>query len=111
MTAIMSLRPFALCLTGVVLATSALADELFDQGKAVFTREAQPSCSLCHTLADAGATGTIGPNLDQLRPNEERVRLAVTGGVGIMPPFADSLSEAQIRAVAYYVATATGAGD
>ena len=23
-----------------------------------------PSCASCHTLADAGSTGTIGPNLD-----------------------------------------------
>ncbi|MGN6169441.1 MAG: cytochrome c oxidase subunit II, partial [Solirubrobacteraceae bacterium] len=32
-------------------------------GKAVFTGSS--GCSTCHTLAAAGATGTIGPNLDQ----------------------------------------------
>jgi cytochrome c oxidase subunit II len=31
-------------------------------GKAVFTGSA--GCSTCHTLAAAGATGTVGPNLD-----------------------------------------------
>jgi cytochrome c oxidase subunit 2 len=30
-------------------------------GKAVF---ASAGCSGCHTLAQAGATGTVGPNLD-----------------------------------------------
>src|SRR6185503_13201000 len=35
-------------------------------GKAVFTGAA--GCSGCHTLKDAGATGNVGPNLDQLKP-------------------------------------------
>ena len=36
-------------------------------GKAVFLANPdpkKPSCATCHTLADAGAKGTIGPNLD-----------------------------------------------
>jgi cytochrome c oxidase subunit II len=35
-------------------------------GKALFTSGASPACASCHTLADAGATGTIGPNLDKV---------------------------------------------
>lgn len=97
------------CLVAGSFALPVQADGLLEQGLAVFTRQASPSCTLCHTLAHAGATGAIGPDLDQLRPTEERVRRAVTGGVGIMPPFADSLSPEQIRAVAHYVATVTGA--
>jgi mono/diheme cytochrome c family protein len=37
---------------------SELGSEL---GKEVFTAIAQPPCGACHTLADAGTTGTTGP--------------------------------------------------
>src|SRR3954451_1663097 len=33
--------------------------------KTIFTKSANPACASCHTLSDAGATGTIGPNLDK----------------------------------------------
>jgi mono/diheme cytochrome c family protein len=77
-------------------------------GKQVFLEIAQPSCSICHGLADAGATGDIGPNLDELQPSEERVATAVGKGGDIMPAFGDTLSEEQIEAVAHYVATVAG---
>ncbi len=80
----------------------------FDKGKQVFTQEAQPSCTICHTLADAGSAGAIGPDLDELKPTMEQVVNAVTSGVGVMPAFNESLSEEQINAVAHYVATVTG---
>ncbi|WP_246166625.1 c-type cytochrome [Marinobacter salinexigens] len=86
---------------------SAFSDELAEKGKLVFTQQAQPSCTICHTLADAGAAGAIGPNLDELRPTEEQVRNAVTTGVGVMPSFSETLSEEQIRAVARYVSSVT----
>ena len=39
-------------------------------GKTLFTDAAQPTaCKSCHTLADAGATGTTGPNLDEVVPD------------------------------------------
>lgn len=85
----------------------ASADELAEKGKLVFTMEAKPSCTICHTLADAGAAGAIGPNLDELHPSEEQVRNAVTTGVGVMPSFSEILSEEQIRAVAHYVSSVT----
>ncbi len=78
-----------------------------EQGKQVFTREAQPSCTVCHALADAGSSGAIGPDLDQLKPSREQVINAVTGGVGIMPAFGESLSDEQIQAVADYVVAVT----
>jgi mono/diheme cytochrome c family protein len=34
-------------------------------GKQIFTAVADPACSTCHTLAEAGATGTLGPDLDE----------------------------------------------
>jgi sulfite dehydrogenase len=76
-------------------------------GKAVFVERAQPSCGICHTLADAGTGGEIGPVLDQLKPDASRVKAAVTGGVGAMPAYADLLSAEEIDAVAQYVASAT----
>jgi sulfite dehydrogenase len=42
-----------------------------------------------------------------LKPSAERVRKAVTGGPGTMPAY-DSLTPAQIEAVARYVAEAAG---
>jgi cytochrome c6 len=77
-----------------------------DLGKQVFTTIAQPPCALCHTLAAANATGEIGPSLDELKPDEEKVRRAVENGVGNMPPFGEALSKEQIDAVAKFVATA-----
>ena len=35
-------------------------------GKQIFTASAQPPCASCHTLAEANATGTVGPDLDQV---------------------------------------------
>jgi len=73
-------------------------------GKAVF---ASAGCKGCHTLKAAGATGTIGPNLDQLKPDEARVVRQVTNGGKIMPPFKASLSAKQIQDVAAFVYTST----
>ena len=74
-------------------------------GKDVF---ATAGCVSCHTLADAGASGTIGPNLDQARPPAELVVERVTNGQGAMPSFKASLSEQQIQDVAAYVSSAAG---
>ena len=105
------LRAISLCagpLFGALLASSASAQDpaIFERGKQVFTSEAQPQCAICHTLADAGASGEIGTNLDDLKPTEDQVRLAVHGGVGVMPAYRETLSEEQIEAVAQYVAKA-----
>jgi mono/diheme cytochrome c family protein len=74
-------------------------------GKKVFT---SAGCSGCHTLKDAGATGTTGPNLDQLKPPKARVVKQVTNGGKIMPPFKSSLSQQQIDDVASYVSSVAG---
>ena len=74
-------------------------------GKAVFT---SAGCVGCHTLADAGATGTVGPNLDDAKPDNELVVTRVTKGMGGMPPFAGQLTDQQIADVAAYVTQATG---
>lgn len=76
-----------------------------DDGKQVF---AFAGCGSCHTLADAGSTGTIGQNLDESKPPRELVVERVTNGKGAMPSFEDGLSREQIEAVADYVSSVAG---
>jgi len=73
-------------------------------GKDLFAK----NCSTCHTLADAGATGKVGPNLDQLRPGPDLVQHQVTNGGGGMPAFGNKLSQDQIKQIAAYVSGAAG---
>jgi mono/diheme cytochrome c family protein len=73
-------------------------------GKTIFTQ----NCGSCHTLADAGTSGTIGPNLDEAKPSVQLATDRVTNGKGVMPSFKGRLSEQQIRAVAEYVANNAG---
>lgn len=95
-------------LFGTVQAADAATDDArYQLGRKVFTEQAQPSCTLCHSLQDAGASGAIGPDLDQLKPNPERIMAAVRGGVGVMPAFGALLSAEQIEAVAHYVSQVT----
>jgi mono/diheme cytochrome c family protein len=74
-------------------------------GKEVF---ASAGCGSCHTLKDAGSTGTIGPNLDEVKPDLQLALERVTNGKSPMPAFKDSLTEQQIADVAAYVVQATG---
>jgi mono/diheme cytochrome c family protein len=73
-------------------------------GKQVFETA---GCKSCHTLKDAGATGTVGPNLDQKKPPLDLVIDRVTNGKGVMPSFSGQLTEKQIADVAAYVVQAT----
>lgn len=74
-------------------------------GKNVF---ATAGCVSCHTLADAGATAAIGPNLDAAKPSYDKAVERVTNGMGVMPPFKDTLSAQQIQDVAAYVSSVAG---
>jgi len=73
-------------------------------GEAIF---ASAGCGGCHTLAAAGSTGTVGPNLDEAKPSLELAVDRITNGQGGMPSFEGQLSEEQIQAVAEFV---TGGG-
>jgi len=73
-------------------------------GKQIF----KSRCASCHTLRDAGATGTVGPNLDQLKPPFAVAQKQVIRGGGVMPAFKGVLTDAQIRAVAKYVSANAG---
>lgn len=73
-------------------------------GEAVFTA----NCAGCHTLEAAGASGQVGPDLDELQPDADRVAEQVRNGGGGMPAFADQLTDEEIQAVADYVAENAG---
>ncbi|HET8895391.1 MAG TPA: c-type cytochrome [Gaiellaceae bacterium] len=65
-------------------------------------------CTGCHTLAAAHSTGTVGPNLDTLKPDYRAVTAQVTNGGAAMPAFKSSLTSQQIADVAAYVVKSTG---
>jgi cytochrome c oxidase subunit 2 len=89
-------------------------------GKTLFTDAAQPTaCASCHTLADAGATGTTGPNLDEVVPDLSDAEIKesiedpdakITEGFqpGLMPRYGDSLSEKQVDALVKYLKEVAG---
>src|SRR5829696_2211111 len=64
-------------------------------------------CGGCHTLAAAGSSGSVGPNLDDAKPEKSLIVDRVTHGQGAMPSFGDQLSEKEIADVAQYVFQST----
>jgi uncharacterized membrane protein len=105
--------PAAVAVAGIVLAIAIKPD---DESGATTTGNvsvgrvtfAKSGCGTCHTLADAGATGHVGPNLDAARPPASLVVERVTDGKGRMPSFRGELSETNIADVAAYVAAVAG---
>jgi mono/diheme cytochrome c family protein len=63
------------------------------------------TCGGCHTLSDAGTSGGIGPNLDELKPSHDQVLKALATGPGVMPD--KLLSGAEAEAMAGYVSSVT----
>ena len=92
-------------LAPVMVAHAFAAEKKAELGRELFKELASPPCAVCHTLADAKSEGSIGPNLDELKPDKNRVKAAVSGGLGAMPAY-DSLSENEIDAIASYVSSA-----
>lgn len=96
---------FAIANLGTI--SIAAADNL-EEGKKLFMTDAQPmACAICHALEDASATGNIGPDLDDLRPDADRIHKVLIEGMGAMPAFGDSLSQEQRDAIVDYVISAT----
>ena len=56
------------------------ADELFNKGKEVFLGAG--NCAACHMLSDAGSNAMVGPNLNEIRPDIQRIIMAVRNGIG-----------------------------
>ena len=94
-----------------------------EAGKSVF---AANGCASCHTLQEAGATGTVGPDLDKLpayakqagKPLEDFVRESIVDPnayvqpgfpKGVMPPFA-TLPKDQLDALVQFLVTSSTGG-
>lgn len=79
---------------------------LVAEGKTVFSA----NCGSCHTLKAAGTSGEVGPNLDELEPDDATVEKQVINGGGGMPAFGKegTLNPEEIKAVAAYVSTEAG---
>jgi mono/diheme cytochrome c family protein len=86
-------------------AKKASATAAASSGEAIFL---DAGCGGCHTLAAAGTSGGAGPNLDDLKPDVGTVETAVRSGTGSMPAFEGRLYDAEIEAVAEYVAGNAG---
>ena len=88
-------------------------------GKELFTQKAEPACGSCHSLADASASGTIGPNLDKVLKGKDEayIRQSIVEpeavvekgfGEGIMPEtYGESLSKEEVDALVAYLAKVT----
>ena len=86
------------------LIIQANADELFNNGKEIFLEAG--NCAACHTLANAGSNAMVGPNLNEIRPDIQRIIMAVRNGIGVMPAMEGILSDQEIEAVSHYVSIA-----
>jgi len=102
---VVAVGAIALAATPAVLAAPAAGDPA--AGKQIFLKS---GCGSCHTLKAAGATGTVGPNLDTVKPSYDRVVQLVTNGRNGMPPFNGTLTARQIGDVAAFVAQTAGGG-
>ncbi len=100
--------PSALVLVAGILVLAACgggektAQQQQSPGAKVF---AETGCGGCHSLSAARSSGTIGPSLDALKPDSERVARQVTSGGRGMPAFGGQLTKQEIADVAEYVAT------
>ena len=99
------LRRILLILLFLTFSSSVFADDKMVLGLDIYNNKAQ--CGVCHTLQAAGSTGTIGPNLNQLKPQMSQIIAAVTNGIGVMQAWEGILTYEEIEAVAYYVFNST----
>ena len=89
----------------MIFISTANADDKMSLGLEIYNEKAM--CGTCHTLQAAGSNGDIGPNLDMLKPQIPQIILAVTNGIGVMPPWEGILTKEEIEAVAHYVFNST----
>ena len=89
----------------LTLCNTVLADTKMDLGLDVYNNKAE--CGACHTLQAAGSEGQIGPDLDLLKPQMNKIIAVVTNGIGVMQAWEGILSYEEIEAVAYYVFQST----
>jgi mono/diheme cytochrome c family protein len=88
-------------------APGAAGEASSNPGATAFASDA--GCGSCHTMADAGTNGNVGPNLDNAKPSYEEALTVITNGRGGMPAFKGQLDENQIKCLAGYISTYSGA--
>lgn len=61
-------------------------------------------CASCHALADAGATGHVGPAFDGNAALTKEFTIGrITGGQGAMPGFGGLMTDEEIATLADYI--------
>jgi mono/diheme cytochrome c family protein len=100
----LALAGIALPLVGAFAADEqpavALSAEQVTKGRQMFTDN---GCIACHTLADAGAAGTVGPSFDgDTSLDKSRAVNVISNGQGPMPNFS-WLGEEDIDLIAAYI--------
>jgi cytochrome c oxidase subunit II len=88
------------------------------QGKELFTQQ----CGSCHTLADAGTDGQVGPNLDEVLQGADAefimesivnpsAEIAEGFEDGVMPTnYSETFTDPQLEGLVEYLQQATGGG-
>ncbi|MGI8920738.1 MAG: hypothetical protein ACR2HD_03550 [Solirubrobacteraceae bacterium] len=105
----MTFTVFIVVFAGIGIAIPTLVIAGAHRSRESTARTFASTCGTCHTLARAGATGTVGPNLDQLKPTVMRVQNALAlGGTGDGRMPAGLLQGAQAVQMAQFVASVAG---
>ena len=101
--------PVAETVVGTLPTTTAPAGPKLPEGDAGAGKNdfASAGCGGCHVLKEAGASGTVGPNLDELAPDLAAIQEQVLNGGGGMPPYKGQLSDQQIADVSQFVYDST----
>ena len=99
------MKNFLLTLLIIFFYNNALADDKMTLGLEIYNNKAM--CGTCHSLKAAKSIGSIGPNLDQLKPQLDQIIYAVTNGIGVMPAWDGILTPEEIKAVAYFIFNST----
>jgi len=81
-------------------AEDAKPTDLVETGRELFNTW---SCSACHALTDAGASGAVGPTLDNPGLTRDVIVGRINMGGGPMPAFAGQIPDADIGKLADYI--------
>jgi mono/diheme cytochrome c family protein len=102
----------AAILLAALLLTSCAGDKAASKGDPVAGKQlfAASGCSGCHTFKAAGSSGTTGPDLDTANPSTTKVMQQLSKPGGLMPSFADKLSEEQKGDLAAFVGAGNSSG-
>lgn len=107
-----TLMSSAILLVAVALASCASEDKLASTGDAVKGKRlfAEHGCGGCHTLAAAASSGTTGPDLDAALPSSRTVMRQLSRPGGLMPSFAERLSDPEMHDLAAFVSAGRSSG-